>query len=80
METNFKPMCVYVTYNMNRLCVAISPNGVTVKELIRLSGALLSLRTDKYRLTRNGTVQLPFGRVVQWLDPKIRRQHEGCHL
>lgn len=70
METNFKPICIYVTYNTNQLTIDVPMTGITTKELLRIVCAKLELLPNKCHIVYNGNVQqddtliCPFSRVV----------------
>jgi len=59
IKTNFKPICVYVTYKLNRVHVVVSVAGVTVEDLIRLACNQLGISPPfhNFYVTRNDVVQ-----------------------
>lgn len=60
LQTKFKPICVFVTYKLNRISIPVEKDGISCTELIRITCTQLGMSPKAFHsfyLTRNGVVQ-----------------------
>lgn len=60
LQTKFKPICIFVTYKLNRISIPVEKDGISCGELVRIACNQLGIPPKSFHsfyLTRNGVVQ-----------------------